>query len=113
MLKVIYPNGQTRTYATATFLNCRDVTWRLYTANPNEDESAVWVASIQPSAGAIVESVPASRVESSLAELTLDKMLTEVSQRVRSFDKPAHSERLKTLKNALRDFDARSGWWRE
>lgn len=57
MLRVRYPNGLTIQYNTANCLTPDVHGWNLYTGKGGD-----WVASIQPSAGAIVEAVEACRV---------------------------------------------------
>jgi hypothetical protein len=70
-LKIVYPDGSWRVYNDANFLYTSDTSWSLYTKQAGQ-----WVASIQVSAGAVVEtrdpcsaSMPSDRAESMLEEL--------------------------------------------
>lgn len=58
MLIVRFPNGQAIQYNDANFLSCHQGTWVLYSNESKEK----WIASIQESAGAIVEAVRACDV---------------------------------------------------
>jgi len=51
MIRVRYPNGQSIIYEEATFLQRSQDGWNLYT----DTQAINWIASIQLSAGAIVE----------------------------------------------------------
>jgi len=55
MMRVRYPNGQMIQYNRANSLHYKSHAWDLYTADP--DEGGSWIASIQTSAGVIVEVV--------------------------------------------------------
>jgi hypothetical protein len=63
MMTVRYPSGLSITYNEANWLVYKtdSAAWELYTRNPKS--GGFWVASIQNSAGALVEVRPACRVE--------------------------------------------------
>lgn len=63
MLRVRFPNGMTVEYNSANHLEYGPISWHLY-----EKQSGRFVAAIQPSAGVIVESVPACNVYHSTAD---------------------------------------------
>lgn len=76
MFTVRYPNGQAVQYNTAGFLKYNATVWEIYTKDPEKGGS--WVASIQISAGAIVECVracdvydaPTRKAQDQIAQLT-------------------------------------------
>lgn len=74
MLRVRFPSGMVIQYNSATYLSQKEIGWDLY---ENKDEKK-WVASIQLSAGAVVEAIPACRVynetESELAQSVGDQL---------------------------------------
>ncbi|MDP1795901.1 MAG: hypothetical protein Q8K78_00390 [Planctomycetaceae bacterium] len=107
MLTVQFPGGVRVQYNTANFLlRCADA-WQLYT-----EKNGDWVATIQLSAGVIVEAVPARAVMAPpLASWVdgLDMLLKLIEQ--------GHGDQLpsckaKDLKRALSRFNGRSKCWR-
>ena len=66
MLTVRYPNGQKLRFNDANFLVYDETHWCLY----NDEKHKEWIASIQPSAGVIVEVVSPCSVENEIIELT-------------------------------------------
>jgi hypothetical protein len=58
MIRVRYPDGTTFQYNDANYLHRDSITWDLY----SDAKETKWIASIQASAGAIVEAVPACRI---------------------------------------------------
>ena len=105
MLTVRYPNGVAVTYNTANFLSRETDAWNLYTTDPMK--GGEWVATIQLSAGCVVESVRACRVENLLTGMTLPTAADLVLENLRELD----YRHLKALKIALKNFDARTGNW--
>lgn len=57
MIRVRFPNGTTIQYNTATSMRYKPEAWELYA--DGEKGKQIWVASIQLTAGAVVEGVPA------------------------------------------------------
>ena len=110
MFIVRFPSGVSITYNTAQFLRYRDDQrrWILYTSDPDKP-GAEWVASIQPSSGAIVESIHACTVENPAANPTGNGAVGLLIENIRSVT----SWNLKRLKVVLRDFNMRTMSWKE
>ena len=105
MFTVRFPNGQTVQYNTAGYLVHGDNGWHLYVR-----KDGPWVASIQPSAGAIVECTPACRVYSGMeSELTstLDSQLYTMR---RSLSRAIRDEARKTSTNKCVKQSLKGGW---
>jgi hypothetical protein len=109
MLTVRYPNGVSITYNTANFLRYTPSSWELYTRDPAN--GGTWVASLMPSANAIVEATPACKMENPVENLTGEAALREVSARIRSF-RNGGGRHLAEMKRALADFNARHQQWK-
>jgi hypothetical protein len=72
MLIVRYPSGVSIRYNTANQLIYHEQYWTLLTGP--KDQGGTWVASIQVSAGVIVESVPACNIENPTLALSSRKV---------------------------------------
>ena len=109
MMTIRYPSGVSITYNNATFLKYATHAWDLYTADP--DKGGKWVASIMPSAGAMVEVSPPYKIENPAENLTGERALQEVAGRIHSFGSGSGAQ-LAKLKRALADFNMRTRRWR-
>ena len=107
---VRYPNGVSITYNDATFLVYGVNAWKVYTADP--ERGGKWVASIMPSAGAMVEVSPPCKIENPAENLIGERALQEVAGRIRSF-RDGYGVQLIKLKRALADFNMRTQRWRQ
>lgn len=105
MLTVRFPDGVAVTYNTANFLSREADAWKLYTGDPIK--GGEWVTTIQISAGCMVESVRPCRVENPVVGLTNYAAADLVLKNLRELD----GRRLKELKMALRDFNAKTYGW--
>ncbi len=74
MLVVRYPNGQAVQYNDAYTLYRENDSWSLY-AN---EKKTKWIASIQLSAGVIVEAVTPCRVYNSIEKTPFDNLTNEI-----------------------------------
>lgn len=90
MIIVRYPNGQAIQYNTATFLRYTSLAWEIYTKTP--ENGGFWVASIQLSAGAIVEVVPACRVYDASQKIDNDK-ITELTKEIKAMKRKVGAKR--------------------
>jgi hypothetical protein len=104
MLKVIYPNGTEIIYNDAKNLRHGSDAWHLYTKDGGH-----WICSIQPSAGVIVENMPHCSMRNKLTGMTNDNALTTVISNIKSFD----NRDLKALRDKLKNYNFRSGYWKE
>ena len=109
MMTVRFPSGVSIQYNTATHLAYKPGIWELYTEDP--DKGGQWVASLQSTAGAVVEVLGACRIENPAAQLTGERALREVTDRIRTFG-PGAGATLAQLKRALRAFDATRRAWK-
>lgn len=103
MIRVRYPNGLVVTYNRAGFLRHGDGGWHLYTDNTASN----WVASIQPSSGAIIESHRPCSIHTE-GRVPADQVRALLNDRLE--DLPDHL--LADLKSRLQDFDARRRCWK-
>lgn len=106
MLTVRFPDGTAVQYNAANYLVHGERVWNLY----SNDTKTEWIASIQPSSGAIVERVPACRVYNPSREKPLAEIVADLLER-----KPcSYDDRmaLKRLKAALTQFNAATGRWK-
>ena len=93
MLTVRYPNGMAVQYNSATFLEHSANVWHLYTRRPSE--GGKWVASVQVSAGVIVESAsPCAiyskrRVITGIEEISFDKLAKDIRKLTRTVERNA------------------------
>lgn len=90
MLTVRLPNGQVLQYNDACWLKRSSNGWALYTADPDKYPDAKWVASIQDSAGAIVEARPPCRIYKGKAPakpISLEQLAKEVRLMRRTISK--------------------------
>jgi hypothetical protein len=107
MITVRYPNGQAVTYNTGWYLIRDGVGWHIYDKDPATGGSLQ--ASIQLSAGCIVEWTPACRVEN--AALTVEsaaQLLAKHPRELRNLSGGVLSD----LKRALHDFNAKRWTWK-
>lgn len=105
MLTVRFPSGVSFTYNNANFVYRTDNGWQLYTTDPKN--GGEWVASIQNSAGCTIEASKPCRIENPVAGLTQAAAADLVLENLRELD----WRRLKALKIALRDFNAKTCEW--
>ncbi len=112
MMVVRYPDGTAVTYNNANFLRYNASAWSLYTK-----EDGDWIASVQLSAGATVEAVPACKVERPEDQIPLERLLEHVLDRLRDH-KRRHTcvywpllEPVRHLKCLLGRCDMRGGRW--
>src|SRR5262245_27259249 len=103
-LTVRYPDGMVITYNSANYLLRNGDSWQLFTSNDN----GKWVASIQASAGAIVEATARCSVTHALQ----GDALRYVVEHLREFNSWSNRDLLRQLKQALNDFDARQKMWK-
>ena len=107
MITVRFPSGVAVQYNTASYVLRSSDAWHLY-----EQKDGKWVASIQMSAGVMIEAVPACAVTAPGAaslHAGLD-MLLSLLQAGQGGQVPSY--KLKDLKRALARFNARSGYWK-
>jgi len=110
MLTVRFPGGVAVQYDAAHYLLRDGAGWHLYTAAP--DKGGQWVASIELSAGAVVEAVGACRIENPAAQLTGERAVEEVAQHIREYGRRV-PKLVATLKRELAAFDARRMTWKD
>ena len=104
MMTVRFPNGQAVTYNRADYLDYSGDNWELYTEKDGE-----WIASIQVSAGAIIEVEPPCKIENPTIAMTEGTALRMVARMLKDGTCPG-AEAVE-MKAALRGFDARSWAW--
>jgi hypothetical protein len=90
MFTVRYPNGQAIQYNTAHSLKYSPDGWKLYTRDP--DKGGDWVASIQLSAGVIVEAKPACRVFDASQGIE-NESITALTKEIRSLKRKIKTKR--------------------
>lgn len=109
MLTVRFPNGQKLTYNDAHYVSRDETFWDLY----SDSEKTHWIASIQGSAGGIVESEKPCRVENENIGLT-ERRAFEIVEAVLSEGR--HGERCGSLtakiKRHLRHFNTKTWRWK-
>lgn len=108
MFSVLFPTGVRVTYNRANWFQTRGQVIELYTANPADKPDARWVATIPLSTGCVVEAEPASKTDIP-GQLSDWELGAKVQERLRHLS----GMRLKELKSALNDFDARSQTWKD
>lgn len=81
MLQVRYPDGTIVVYNNANQLEHGPNGWNLYTKKDGN-----WIATIQPSAGVIVEAVEACRVDRP-SDLALRMQLEKAERRVKALER--------------------------
>lgn len=112
-LLVRYPDGTAVTYNGAHYLEHETGSWHLYTK-----EDGDWVASIQASAGATVECQKACKVERPEEQVSTERLLERVLDRLRNHKRQHCSlgwpliEPVRQLKCLLGRCDMRGGQWR-
>lgn len=109
MMTVRFPNGTSVQYNSANFVTlgtANDRGFHLYT----DDTKRIWIASIQESAGAIVEGVAACRVYNPVRE----KSLSEIVDGILTGKATGYVDcvALARLKAGLRSFDAGRKRWK-
>ena len=105
MFTVRFPNGQAVTYNRANYLSwSNDGDWELYTEDDGD-----WIASIQKSAGAILETETPCTIDNPTIAMTEGVALRMVMQMLENGTCPG-GEAVR-MKAALRNFDARSRTW--
>ncbi len=105
MITIRFPSGVAVIYNDARFLNQTSSAWELYTQKPTE--GGRWIASIPLATQCIVEAVKPCRVENPVTGLTNHAAADMVLENIRELD----GRRLKELKMALRDFNAKTYEW--
>lgn len=105
MLTVRFATGISVTYNTARFLSRESECWKLYTADPNK--GGAWIASIQPSAGAIVEAIDACKVEQAALSVAEAARLLSSTDELGRLD----SSVVRRLKAKLAGFNAKTLRW--
>lgn len=110
MVTVRFASGVAVQYNAAQYLIHGEGAWKLYTANPAN--GGTLVVAIQASAGAIVELYPACRVEDPAHDLTNERALRLVAERIREFSARA-PQLAAQLKVALRAFNAKTRRWQD
>jgi hypothetical protein len=107
VITVRFPNGQAVTYNDACFLRHGEDLWTLFTADPAKGGKTV--ALIQTGAGVLVEFVkPCSVVNGLTSTDNLDALAERLIRNLRNVP----TSRLKRLKLALREFNAKTWRWR-
>lgn len=76
MLTVRYPNGQAIQYNNANYLRYSTSAYEIYNGDP--DKSGKWIASIQLSAGAIVETTCPCKIHNALNENQFNNLTNEL-----------------------------------
>ncbi len=104
MVTVRYPNGQCLTYNEAHDLTRNATEWDLYTKKDGK-----WVASIQISAGVIVEVIPPCKIENPIQQLTVDSALELLIKHIRD---AKNFSNVTTLKSLLRKFNSAMWEWK-
>jgi hypothetical protein len=105
MMTVRFPGGLSVTYDRAFFASRAAGYTDLYTMK--DEAKREWIAQVPNTA--LIEREPASRV--SIASNPLDQILHSLETRTIGNDWAA-AQRLKRIKLALVDFDARRGCWK-
>ena len=101
-MTVRFPNGQAVTYNRAHYLSySKNGNWELYTEYGGD-----WIASIQKSAGAILETEAPCSIENPQIHMTVGVALRMVTRMLENGTCPG-AEAVQ-MKAALRNFDARS-----
>ena len=101
MMTVRYPNGTAVQYNTAGSLYYKKWGWELYTES--EESGGSWIASIQLSAGAIVEFSPACKVFNAADQKAFLGLMTEIKFLRKKLDKLTAEKRKKTWKRIRKD----------
>lgn len=116
MLTVRYPDGVVVTYNNANQLSYSEGVWILFknygVKNKDGEEKKDWVASIQVSAGVIVECQPACKVNNSLKNISNENALRFVVEHLTEFDGSSQEELLKQLKSKLTKYNSQTGLWK-
>lgn len=108
MLTIRYPNGQSLTYNKATFLSYTTITWELYT-----EENGKWIASIQPSAGIIIETQRPDKIDNPIKNITNIDSLQRVLRLCEIKDMTIdEKDILNDIKKELKKFDGRIKEWK-
>lgn len=111
-MTIRFPNGVSLRYHNAKYLIRDAGSWALYTKNPND--GGAWVASIQLSAGCVVECEGQSVTISNPVEgKTNEEKINGLLDNLRGIKDWRGLEGLKELKKALAKFDSRTNCWRE
>ena len=108
MFSFLFPTGVRVTYNEARFLRYVSTGMEFYTADPDKDHKARWLASIPASTGCIVEAAPACKTAIP-GQLNDGELGEKVLDRLRHLP----TWRLKELKTALNEFDARGKQWKD
>lgn len=105
-MTIRYPNGQAVTYNDAGYLVREIHSWSLYT----DSSRSRWIASVQLSAGAIIEGTYPCVIENPLTERTESSAEGMV---LRMYEQGRHKQgaRAVRIKRALRRFDMRTWLW--
>lgn len=94
MFTVRYPNGQAVQYNTANFLKYENACWQLYTESGGD-----WIASIQLSAGAMVECVAPCKVnnamDNELLRTSEERRLSDIEKDIRAIKRMIKKKRRK------------------
>lgn len=89
MFTVRFPNGLSVQYNDANMLYYGEDSWEIYTAL--KENGGKWIASIQPSAGAVVEIVPPCDVYDALASQRLADRIDVLAKEIRLLKKKVGS----------------------
>lgn len=105
-MTIRYPNGQSITYNNACFLSYKNNgAWELY---EDKDEKR-WVASIQATAGVILEVKTPCKIENPIVDLTLRKAVEMVIEHIKCLSKYDVAK----LKRKVKDFSTRTYEWKK
>ena len=107
MIRVRYPNGQCLKYKKAQNVVYSSHAWEL------RADDGEWIASVQLSAGAIVEAVFPCEVSNPIADIGSEQALKRSVEVLQMQRIPPRSRRdILEIKRLLRNFDARTGSWK-
>ena len=116
MLTVRYPDGVVVTYNNANELSYSEGVWILFknygVKNKDGEEKKDWVASIQVSAGVIVECQPGLKYFSKNYLPYRENALRFVVEHLTEFDGSSQEELLKQLKSKLTKYNSQTGLWK-
>ena len=105
MMTVRFPNGTFVSYNNATQARYESYGWVLYTKDPKE--GGVWIASIQPSAGAVLEAHEPCR----MGTINGQEALRHVADHLRDYMDYSSRDLLGKIKRGLLGFNARTERW--
>jgi hypothetical protein len=110
MFIVRFPSCVSMTYNEATQLYYEDDRWVLYAGK--KESGGKWIASVQESAGVVIEAVPACRIDAPPIPTPKEAITRaiELLPKMQGWSECRHVADVKTL---LKKFDARRRCWKD